>query len=115
VHLWDLCALLAGSAGYCGSSLHGRIVATAFGRPRLNLLPPQGGAPGLEGAAKHRAYVESWELPGLPGCVAVADAGDALREALAADPARLRAHGHALAAVFRAGFEAGFTPWLRPG
>jgi hypothetical protein len=108
VHLWDVCALLAGSAGYCGSSLHGRIVATAFGRPRLNLLPPQAGAD----AAKHRAYVDTWELPGLPGCVAVADAAAALSDALAADPAALRAQGRALARAVEEGFEEAFRPWL---
>jgi len=29
LNLWDICALLAFSRGYCGSSLHGRIVAMA--------------------------------------------------------------------------------------
>lgn len=110
VHLWDLCALLAGSAGYCGSSLHGRIVATAFGRPRLNLLPPQTEVEA--DAAKHRAYVQSWELPGLPGCVAVADAAEALPAALAADAAALRAHGRTLAAAVQTGFDTAFRPWL---
>ncbi|WP_084151192.1 polysaccharide pyruvyl transferase family protein [Azohydromonas australica] len=101
VHLWDVCALLAGSAGYCGSSLHGRIVATAFGRPRLNLLPPQSGT----GAAKHRAYVETWELPGLPGCVAVGEVAQGLAAALGADGRVLRAHGRALAGAVLEGVE----------
>src|SRR5262249_40319585 len=28
--VWDLCALVAGSRGFCGSSLHGRILAMAY-------------------------------------------------------------------------------------
>lgn len=101
VHLWDVCALLAGSAGYCGSSLHGRIVATAFGRPRLNLLPPQSGT----GAAKHRAYVDTWELPGLPGCVAVGEVAAGLAAALEADGRVLQVHGRALAGAVEEGVE----------
>ena len=46
LQLWDICALIAGSRGFCGSSLHGRIVATAFARPRLNVLAPQASEPG---------------------------------------------------------------------
>jgi hypothetical protein len=109
IHLWDLCAVLAGSAGYCGSSLHGRIVASAFGRPRLNLLPPQAAG---DAAHKHRAYVESWELPTLPGCVAVEVAGETLRGALDADASALRAHASVLARDFEAGFERAFGRWL---
>lgn len=107
IHLWDVCALLAGSAGCCGSSLHARIVATAFGRPRLTLLPPQGDTD------KHAAYVQSWELPGLPGCVAVGEAASALRAALRADGAVLRAHGQALAGRFLDGFKREFEGLLK--
>lgn len=107
IHLWDLCALLAGAAGCCGSSLHARIVATAFGRPRLTLLPPQGRAD------KHAAYVQSWELPGVPGCVAVDDAATALGAALDVEAGALRAHGGALAAVFMDGFEREFAGLLQ--
>uniref|UniRef100_UPI002611933B polysaccharide pyruvyl transferase family protein n=1 Tax=uncultured Azohydromonas sp. TaxID=487342 RepID=UPI002611933B len=108
VHLWDLCALLAGSAGYCGSSLHGRVVATAFGRPRMNLLPPQSGAD----AAKHRAYVDSWELPGLPGCVGVEQAAEGLRAALGADERALRAWGRELARVALEGSARMLDRWV---
>ncbi|NML13959.1 polysaccharide pyruvyl transferase family protein [Azohydromonas caseinilytica] len=112
IHLWDICALLAQSAGYCGSSLHGRIVATAFGRPRLNLLPPQTGL-GME-SAKHRAYVDSWEFQ-PPGCVAVGDAGEALEAALAVEEGTLRAQGEALARAVLEGFEREFRPWIEGG
>ena len=38
--IWDICALIAASRAYCGSSLHGRIVAMAYALPRLNLIHP---------------------------------------------------------------------------
>lgn len=55
LHLWDICALLSQARLYCGSSLHGRIVAHAFGVPAITLLgrnPPATG--------KVRAYGETW-------------------------------------------------------
>ncbi len=110
IHLWDTGALLAGAAGYCGSSLHGRIVATAFGRPRLNLLPPQARAD----ADKHQAYVDTWELPQLPGCVPVDQTETALRAALDADARTLRSHGQALAQTFINGFDQAFAARLAP-
>ncbi|MCX8017703.1 MAG: polysaccharide pyruvyl transferase family protein, partial [Rhodocyclaceae bacterium] len=52
--LWDICALLAASQGYAGSSLHGRIIAAAFGRPAVSLVLT------LPAAAKLCAYVRTW-------------------------------------------------------
>jgi len=40
--IWDICALLAASAAFCGTSLHGRIVAEAFGVPVLERIVPVG-------------------------------------------------------------------------
>jgi hypothetical protein len=56
LHLWDLCALLAHARAYCGSSLHGGIVARAFGVPGINLFrdtPPAMG--------KAQAYWVTWK------------------------------------------------------
>ncbi len=85
--IWRICALLAGSALYCGSSLHGRIVAMAYGLPRINLRHPlqQGNI------SKQAAYAETWETTGMPGCVAIPELADSLRQALALkDSPRLR-------------------------
>lgn len=95
--IWDICALLAHSRGYLGSSLHGRIVAGAFARPRLNL---HAAAPG-----KPAAYAATWET-GLPLSVAPADIAAGLDAALAADPASLRRLARELAARYREGFAA---------
>jgi hypothetical protein len=51
--VWDLCALIANAAGYCGSSLHGGIVARALGVPvRPFPLPAS--------TAKVAAYWSTW-------------------------------------------------------
>jgi hypothetical protein len=75
--IWEICALIAASRGYLGSSLHGRIVAMAFGLPRMNLL-----ARGQQGA-KQRAYAATWEAPGLPVAVGIVGV-DAIAEGMAA-------------------------------
>lgn len=51
--VWDICALVAGAAAYCGSSLHGGIVAYAFGVPRLPFPLPAA-------TAKVAAYWQTW-------------------------------------------------------
>lgn len=51
--VWDVCALLAGARAYCGTSLHGRILARAFRREALPFpLAPR--------SAKVAAYAETW-------------------------------------------------------
>ncbi|WP_137895242.1 polysaccharide pyruvyl transferase family protein [Ramlibacter sp. 2FC] len=101
LQLWDICALIAGSRGYAGSSLHGRIVAMAFALPRLNLRPP-----GPEAGVKQAAYAATWEAPGLPTVAPVADLAQAMAQSLASDPALLRRQAQELAARYRAGFAA---------
>jgi hypothetical protein len=97
--LWDLCALIAHSRAYCGSSLHGRIVALAFGLPRISLRRP-GAAPG-----KQAAFAASWD-DGLPVDVDPGRIGAAIGDALAADPGQLRALADRLAARYRLDAEA---------
>ena len=50
--IWDLCALIAASAGFIGSSLHGRIVAEAFGVPVVEGIVPIG--------EKVAVYARTW-------------------------------------------------------
>lgn len=100
--VWDICALLASSRGYCGSSLHGRIVATAFALPRLTLHHPSRAAcPG-----KHAAYATTWESAVVPVAVGVGHIARGIEDALAVDPRRLRETADALAARHREGFDA---------
>lgn len=102
LHLWDICAFIAHSRAYCGSSLHGRIVAMAFGLPRISLLHPrQAGHP-----TKQAAFAATWEPPGHPGAVHVADIAGSLARTLATDPAQRRQSAHELAALYRQSFSA---------
>ena len=111
----DICALLAASRGYCGSSLHGRIVAMAFALPRVTLHhPTRAACPG-----KHAAYAATWEPAGVPVSVGVDRIARGIEDALAADPGRLRETADALAARYREGFDAmrlpGAVPRRDPG
>ncbi|KVN39645.1 chromosome condensation regulator RCC1 [Burkholderia pyrrocinia] len=104
LNLWDICALIAGSRVVCGSSLHGRIVAMAFARPRVNVGHPADGAR----TTKAGAYVATWEVEGVPAVVGVDDVGDAIGDALHADAAMLEGKARALADLYRDGFA-----WVR--
>jgi hypothetical protein len=99
--LWDCCALIAGSRAFCGSSLHGRIVATAFGLPRLNLRAPGTGVR----PTKQEAFATTWEVPGVPGTMPVGELAVGLHRALAVAPQVLAATADRLAAECRRGFE----------
>lgn len=52
--IWEICALIAGAATFIGSSLHGNIVARAFGVPVVGIERRPGAA------AKLRAWCASW-------------------------------------------------------
>lgn len=65
--VWDICALIAGSRGYIGTSLHGRLVAESFDVPALSLERNAGAA------KKLRAYLATWspgEAPLAPDAFA---------------------------------------------
>ncbi len=79
LHLWDICALIAASRGVVGSSLHGRIVALAFGLPRVSLTPPQQG----QRPDKRTAFAETWEPRAVPRSVAASQIEPAVMQALA--------------------------------
>lgn len=102
LNVWDICALIAGSRLYCGSSLHGRIVAMSCALPRLNISHPDQ----IASLTKHAAYAATWEPDGVPGTVAVAGLAEAVDRALAADREALRATASGLARRYRAGFAA---------
>jgi hypothetical protein len=58
--VWDICALIAGSSGYIGTSLHARLVAESFGVPALSLERESGAA------KKLRAYLATWSPGDAP-------------------------------------------------
>ncbi|HWR77621.1 MAG TPA: polysaccharide pyruvyl transferase family protein [Thiobacillus sp.] len=79
LHLWDICALIAASRGMVGSSLHARIVALAYGLPRVSLMPPQQS----QRPDKRTAFAETWEPLAVPRSVAVSQVEPAVLQALA--------------------------------
>jgi hypothetical protein len=100
--VWDICALIAHSRAYCGSSLHGRIVAMAHGLPRVNLLhPAQAGQ-----ATKQGAYAATWEMAGIPATVETRGIAQGLRQTLAVAPGALREIARSLATRYRREFGA---------
>jgi hypothetical protein len=93
LHPWDACALIARASAVAASSLHARIIALAFSRPRVSVRPPS--EPGQH--HKLAAFVETWDADaGAP--VEVRHTGAALRDAIATPAATLgRAAGRAAA------------------
>lgn len=100
--IWDICALIAASRGYCGSSLHGRIVAMAFALPRVNLLHPAAG----ERPGKQAAFAATWEPPQVPATVAVDELAAGIANSLNAEPERLRQTARELVERYRSEFDA---------
>jgi hypothetical protein len=99
---WEVCALVASSRGYCGSSLHGRIVAMAFALPRIGLRPPVAAAD----TGKQAAYAATWDTIGMPGVAAVDDLAAAMVQALSVGAAPRRDSARRQAADCRARFTA---------
>lgn len=100
IHLWEVCALIACSRGFCGSSLHGRIVASAFGLARVNASHP---STKVE-ITKQHAYAACWERDSQPGVVSLPALGAGLRTALAVDLDARERHAKALASIYSEGF-----------
>jgi len=100
--VWDICALIAASQAYCGSSLHGRIVAMAFALPRISLHHPVPAAR----TGKLAAFAATWEAAGVPAMVAVDEIAEGIRAALATDPEQRRRTAAELVGHYRRGFAA---------
>jgi hypothetical protein len=93
--IWAIAALAAVADAVAASSLHLRIVALAFGRPRVTLRSP------ASSARKHEAFVATWDAGGAPGVVGVGELAAALRRSLARAPAEHAAAAARAVAAFR--------------
>lgn len=94
--LWDIAALIAGTALYCGTSLHGRIVASACAKPALNLIRDP------RHDHKLRAYAATW-FPDVPPA-SLPDLAAALDNALAIPKDALLQQAESLATLAQAGY-----------
>ncbi|CAG9212503.1 Polysaccharide pyruvyl transferase [Paraburkholderia tropica] len=99
--IWDICALIARCRAYCGSSLHGRIVAMAFARPRVNLVHADENEP----TPKQAAYAATWETHDMPATTTVEGLAQAVDQALRSDAALRQRTAADLAARYRRAFE----------
>jgi hypothetical protein len=99
LNLWDICALIAHSRAFCGSSLHGRIVAMAFGIPRINVQHPGDGT--ASATTKQTAYASTWEHDGILGAVAPDEVAMGVMQALAAPQNALAATAERLRSAYR--------------
>jgi len=82
VHAWDLCAVLSSARAFVGTSLHGCIVANAFGRPAVGLeLTGRSGQ-----GAKLSANAATWFVEDLAVVRELDDLAAAVSAALAGDP-----------------------------
>ncbi|MGF6734939.1 hypothetical protein OKW50_007111 [Paraburkholderia youngii] len=100
LEIWDICALIADATAYAGSSLHGRIVAMAFGVPRVNFVHPAR----AHDTTKQSAFAATWEPAAVPGSVGIEALSEAMLDALAIDRVLLGRTAAYLAARYREGF-----------
>lgn len=100
LNIWEICALLAASRGYCGSSLHGRIVASSCGVPRVNLLHPAQ----CDRPTKAEAYAATWDGGGMPSVVAPEQLADGLRRALRVSSVAMKATSERARLAYRQGY-----------
>ena len=99
-HIWDICALIANSRAYCGSSLHARIVAAAFALPRVNIRHPAR----LTMQSKQTEFASTWEDADVPGEVSVNQIIRGVENALRIEHEKLRRIASALVSEYQAGF-----------
>jgi len=102
IDLWDICALIASSRAYCGSSLHGRIVATAFALPRVNVRP----AAAAGRPSKQAAFAATWDDDRWPAEIDLHDMAYGLGTALSVERECLQHQARRLAGLYRQEFMA---------
>jgi hypothetical protein len=102
--LWDICALIADSRLYVGSSLHGRIVAMAYGVPRVYLRHPA-----HVRMTKQASYAATWDIADMPGAADLSRLAGAAYDALRVDRQLLHARAAELVHAYRQGFAHDFN------
>lgn len=78
-NIWTQVAVIANAACCIGSSLHVRVVATAFARPHISLQNQ-----------KVTSYAQSWEVDDQPYDVSSGDLSNAVDKALKINPLKLK-------------------------
>ena len=99
--VWDICALLAHCRVHAGSSLHGHIVAAAFGVPAVGLLRPDDTGQ----LGKLAAYAATWEAPADAAARPVTQLAEGIRCALRGDAKRRHEQSGQWVSTYRECFE----------
>jgi polysaccharide pyruvyl transferase WcaK-like protein len=101
LNIWDICALIAHSRCYLGSSLHGRIVAMAYALPRVNLLHDDEFAR----PCKQIAFAQTWECADAVIAVRAGEIVDGIDAALSVAPGGMQATAVRLVMIARGAFQ----------
>ena len=101
LNIWDICALIAHSRGFAGSSLHGRIVASAYALPRISLLHDEDFAR----PCKQTAFAQTWEDAHAPVAVRASEIAQGVDAALSVDAMQLRSTASRLVTLCRDAFQ----------
>jgi len=104
MQLWEICAVVAASKLYIGSSLHGRILAMAYGLPRLNMRHPAQSPHG-----KQLSYAHTWDIEELPSVVTPDGLYKAALQALLVGRHRMQQKAADMVAAYRSGFALDFA------
>lgn len=92
--VWTQVAVIAHTACFVGTSLHGRIVASAYGRPRVGLKN-----------SKVTNYATTWDEHNLqPFDVPIEDLLSAVKQAITTPPTELLSHANKQAELAATGF-----------
>ena len=105
LNIWDIGALISQSRLYCGSSLHGRVVAMAFAVPRVNVCHPATAGK----VTKQAAFASTWEHPEHAAVVTIDNLARACGVALAFSQGKLDALARELAQCYREAFASVIT------
>jgi hypothetical protein len=97
LNLWDICALLAQARAFCGSSLHGRIVALAFGVGGVSLMQD------AQQTSKAGAYFSTWLPADEINVRSVEQVAEGIAQALALPAEALQEQSEQLADQARSG------------
>lgn len=100
LNLWDICALLAQARAYCGSSLHGRIVAQSFGVAGVSLVQD------VRSISKTEVYCSTWLPAGEVNVCSVAEVAEGMVQALALPAKVLQSQASQLTGQAREGMSA---------
>ncbi len=100
LNIWSICALITSSRIFCGSSLHGRIIAMANGIPRINLCH----AMNKEHITKQAAFAETWDLPSLYATVTADQLSIGVLHAFNTDRDKMKQKAKSLTNLYREAF-----------